>query len=88
MKQPIRAIYLTDEEIDRLLEKLDILRNDPDARYLQERIYLQQIYNPSDKNYYLHIRINKDGIKQIFKSSRKLSENQLQKIPDTYWQNT
>lgn len=35
------TLILTNEEIDRLLQLLDLLR-DPDARHLQERIYGQQ----------------------------------------------
>lgn len=44
----LRQILLTEEEIDRLLEKLDILRGDPDAHYLAAKIYSQQTYSPSD----------------------------------------
>jgi hypothetical protein len=49
LKQPVRLIVLTDEQIDRLLEKLDILHNDPDVKVLQQLIYSQQIYSPADK---------------------------------------
>jgi len=48
-QQPTKQILLTDEEIDRLLEKLSMLRDDPDAQFLAGRIYQQQIHNPSDE---------------------------------------
>ena len=51
----LRQISLTDEEIDRLLEKLDMLRGDADAQFLAGRIYQQQISNPSDIPYPMFI---------------------------------
>jgi hypothetical protein len=35
-------LVLTMEEVDRLLQKLDMLGDDPDSRHLQQRIFSQQ----------------------------------------------
>lgn len=36
------TLILTNEEIDRLIVLLDLLKGDPDAEYLKHRIYSQQ----------------------------------------------
>lgn len=45
---PNKTIVLTDEEIDRLIEKLDYFGDDNDAMHLKTKILRQQLHNPAD----------------------------------------